>query len=161
MMEYPINLDALKKSVEYYNEVIKMNERASVYLSGFDWCKQIRCSSLYMNLGSTLCIFLFEIENSASGEDNFLWLMVGDLPSMYLDVYGSKSTKEVLHRYAALAKDWIANVESGLSVDDCYPFDAAATREMADLLKKRVNLIEKSIIPNVDAIELPPSLMAL
>jgi hypothetical protein len=83
--------------------------------------------------------------NGIRREDNFLWIMVGDIPSMYLDVYGSKTTIEVLRRYNALAKDWIYSVERGLSVDECYPFDAEPTMEMADLLKRRVTIIENSI----------------
>lgn len=160
-MEYPIRVKALTEAVDFYHEVIKMNDQASVYIEGFRWCKEVRDSFLYLNLGSTLCIFLFEIENSASSEDNFLWIMVGDIPAMYLDIYGSKTTIEVLRRYNALAKDWISNVGRGLSVDDCYPFSAEPTMEMADMLKKRVDFIEKTIIPNIDEVELPPSLMVL
>jgi len=119
----------------------------------------VKESTLYLNLGSTLCIFLMEIDNAASDEDNFLWIMVGDIPSMHLDVYGTKTTIEVLDRYNALARDWIFNVQHGLSVDDCYPFDTESTIEMADMLKKRVDFIEKTIIPNIDEIKLPPSFM--
>jgi len=80
---------------------------------------------------------------------------------MYLDIYGSKTTIEVLSRYNALAKDWIFNVERGLSVDDCYPFNTKPTMQMADMLKKRVDFIYENIISNVDEIELPPWLKAL
>jgi hypothetical protein len=160
-MEYPIRVKALTEAVDFYPEVIKMNDQARVYIEGFRWCKEVRDSVLYLNLGSTLCIFLFEIENFASSEDNFLWIMVGDIPAMYLDVYGSKTTIEVLRRYNALAKDWISNVERGLSVDDCYPFNVEPTMEMADMLKKRVDFIEKTIIPNIDEVDLPPSMMVL
>ncbi|MGY0039916.1 hypothetical protein [Pedobacter sp. NJ-S-72] len=63
---------------------------------------------------------------------------------------------EEAENYVSLSEDWISNVESGLSVKDCYPFDADPTLEMADLLKRRVAIIENSIIPNIDEIELPP-----
>lgn len=59
--------------------------------------------------------------------------MVDDLPSMYLDVYGSKNTIEVLQRYSDLAKEWIENVESEVCVDDCYPFNAQPTIEMSNM----------------------------
>lgn len=160
-MKYPVNTRKIKPDLEFYTEVLEMNKRGETYLESFKWCKEIRDSFLYLNLGSTLCIFLFEIDNSASSEDDFLWVMVGDLPSMYLDVYGSKTTVEVLKRFKALAKDWVSNVKSGLPVNDCYPFNAAPTLEMAEILQKRIDLIRDSIIPNVDEIELPPSLMIL
>jgi len=160
-MKYPISFEAITKDVEYCEEVIKMHDQASTYLKKFEWCKAIKNSTLYLNLGVTLCIFLFEIENLASKEDNFLWMMVGDIPPMYLDVYGSKTTVDVLERYTALAKDWISSIELGESIDDCYPFEAMPTIEMANLLKTRVNLIQNSIIPNIDEISLPPSLLLL
>lgn len=56
MMEYPVNFEALTETVEYYEEVVKMNERASAYLESFDWCKDITDNSLYLNLGSTICV---------------------------------------------------------------------------------------------------------
>lgn len=160
-MEYPIKTRSIKPSLEFYTEVIKIQKEADNYISDFTWCLSIIESSLYLNLGEKLCVFLYEIDNSSSNGDKFLWLIVGDIPSMYLDVYGPKTTIEVLEDYVSLSKDWISNIESGLSVEDCYPFNTEPTMEMANLLKKRVAIIENSIIPNIDEIELPPSLMVL
>lgn len=160
-MEYPIRISTLTKAVKFYKEVVEMNLVASAYIQGFQWCKEVKESVLYLNLGSTLCIFLLEIENSSSTEDNFLWIMVGDIPSMYLDVYGPKTTIQVIEDYVFLAKQWISKVESGLSVANCYPFEAAPTLEMAEMLKKRIKFYEEKLIPNIDEIPLPPTLMAL
>jgi hypothetical protein len=158
-MKYPKRVKDLTHSLDFYPEVIKMHQKACLYINDFAWCREVKDSTLYLNLGSTLCVFLLEIDNAASNEDNFLWIMVGDIPSMYLDVYGAKTTIEVLSRYNALAKDWIFNVEHRLSVNDCYPFDTESTMEMAYMLKKRVDVIEKTIIPNIEEIKLPPSFM--
>lgn len=160
-MQYPIQTSFLQPDLEFYSEVIKMNRRASDYLKGFHWCKEIKDSMLYLNLGATLCIFLYEIDNSSSHEDTFFWIIVGDIPSMYLDIYGPKTTHEVLGDFVFLSRDWISNVELGLSVEDCYPFDHEPTMELADLLKKRADFIENSILPNVDEMVLPPLLRAL
>ena len=78
-MKYPIDINAITTKIEYYSEVIEMNKKASDYLLSFDWCIKVENSSIYLNLGSTLSIFLFEIENSASSDDNYLWVIVGDL----------------------------------------------------------------------------------
>ncbi|WP_442589902.1 hypothetical protein ACSBL2_01445 [Pedobacter sp. AW31-3R] len=159
-MKYPINTKNFELNLEYYAEVLSMQKEADRYISDFSWCISVVNSSLYLNLGEKLCIFLYEID-PAKNADNFVWLIVGDLPSMYLDVYGPKTTIHVLEDYVSLSKDWISNVESGLSVDECYPFDADPTMEMADLLKRRVAIIENSIIPNVDEIKLPSPLYEL
>jgi len=157
-MIYPIKTTALQENLDFYAEVILMQERATQYIKGFPWCKAVTASSLYFNLGEKLCVFLYEIDNASSKEDNFLWIVVGDLPSMYLDIYGPKNTVHVLADYVDLAKDWISNVEAGLSVAGCYPFNLEPTAEIADLLKKRVVLIENAILANMDEIGLPAEL---
>lgn len=160
-MKYPIKTSDIKPSLEFYTEVIKMKKEADEYLLAFKWCLAIEESSLYLNLGEKLCIFLYEIDTSSNNGDKYFWIIVGDLPAMYLDVYSAKTTIEVLENYVSLSKDWISNIESGLSIRDCYPFDADPTIEMADLLKKKVGIIEKLIILNIDEISLPPSLKSL
>jgi hypothetical protein len=160
-MKYPVNTDHLSPNLEYYDEVLKVKKEADKYILSFKWCLSIVESSLYLNLGEKLCVFLYEIDTSSSNGDRFFWIIVGDLPSMYLDVYGPKTTIQVLEDYVSLSKDWISNIEKGLSVEECYPFDADPTEEMAKLLKTRVNIIENSIIPNIDEISLPPALLEL
>ena len=160
-MIYPIKTTALQENLDFYAEVILMEERATQYIKGFPWCRAVIESFLYFNLGEKLCVFLYEIDNSSSKDDNFLWIVVGDLPPMYLDIYGPKNTVHVLADYVDLAKNWISNIEAGLSVAGCYPFNIEPTMEMAGLLKKRVVLIENAILANMDEIELPSVLKAL
>jgi hypothetical protein len=131
-----------------------LHAQAGKYLLSFKWCKKIIESNLYLNLGSTLCIFLFEIENIASSEDNFLWIIVGDIPSMYLDIHGPKSTVQVLENYIGLSQDWIDDIKAGKSIDNCYPFNAAPTIEMANLLQKRTLFMKNTLIKNIDDIPL-------
>ena len=151
-MKYPINLKDLDKKLEFYDEVIAAYEKATEYIGSFYWCEEIKRSSLYTNLGRVLCIFLFDIVNASSKEDNLLWLIVGDIPSMYLDVHGAKNTVQVLEDYAALAEDWINKIKAGETVDGCYPFKAEPALEMAELLELRVNQIKNNLIPNIDKI---------
>ena len=70
-MKYPINYKDVKPKLQYYSEVVDVHKDAENYLQSFDWCKSIKGSALYVNLGRTFCIFLFEIDNSASDEDDF------------------------------------------------------------------------------------------
>lgn len=153
-MRYPIKFKELKKSDEFYSDVIDLQNEASSYLSAFKWCNKIIDCDLYLNLGSSVCIFLYEIENTASNNDNLLWVVVGDLPPMYLDTYGARTTKEVLEDYVKLAGDWISKVKKGTSTEDCYPFKASPTIEMAELLNKRVIFITDVLINNIDDLPL-------
>jgi hypothetical protein len=160
-MKYPIHISRFGKNLEFIDEVLQQKDYASKYLSEFRWCKRIIDCSLYLNFGKILCIFLFEIENKSSPEDNFIWVVVGDLPSMYMDIYGPKSTKEVLEVYVNLSRDWINAVEQGEGVEECFPFDNDPSLELARMLKSRVDRIEFSIIPDIEDISLPEPLFSL
>ena len=149
-MKYPIDYKKITKRTDFYPELLKVHEEAVNYLMDFAWCKKIISSYIYLNLGSTLCIFLFEIENSASNDDRYLWLIVGDIPAMYLDTHGPKTTKEVLEDYVRLAEDWITQVKQGKSIKNCYPFRSEATPEMAALLEKRTSFIKNTLIDNIE-----------
>ncbi len=153
-MDYPINYKSITSKTEFHSEVIELYKKAENYLNSFEWCQEIRSVNLYTNIGRVFCIFLFEIENTASSEDDFLWIIVGDIPSMYLDTFGIKTTKEVVENYVGLAEDWINNIKAGISVDDCYPFNAEPTLELAELLEKKVTFMKSELIDNIDDITL-------
>lgn len=151
---YPVKMKSIPASLEYYPEVIKLYNEAEKYISGFHWCATVINADLYLNLGRVLCIFLFEIDNTASDEDNLLWIVTGDIPPAYLDIYGPKNTTDVLLNYVALAKDWIDAVRAGESVEDCYPFDAVPTNEMADMLASRIDFIKNNLVSNINSVRI-------
>lgn len=109
-----------------------------------------------MNLGRVFDLFLFEIENNQSKakEDNFLWVIAEDLPFMYLDIEGAKSTREAINVYIDLASDWIERVKNGKDTSECYPFAAVPTPELAELLERRISFMKNTLIDNIDDIEL-------
>lgn len=153
-MKYPIDFKQITNKTEFYLELVKGHEEAMAYLMSFAWCRKITNSYIYLNLGSTLCIFLFKIENAASSDDNHLWVIVGDIPPIYLDTHGPKTTKEVLEDYIRLAADWIKHIKEGRSIKECYPFNSKPTLEMAMLLEKRIAFMENTLISNIEDIPL-------
>ncbi|TCC96774.1 hypothetical protein EZ449_22140 [Pedobacter frigidisoli] len=160
-MKYPINTSLINKKLEFYEEVVTQKTKAESYLQSFDWCGAIIDSELYSNLGKILCIFLFEIINNQRKEDNYVWVVVGDVPSMYLDIYGPKSTHEVLENYVSLSRDWIYGVENNLNMTDFYPFKEPKSLELARMLRSRTDRIENSVIPNIEDVSLPEPLSSL
>ncbi|CAM4428187.1 hypothetical protein SAMN06265348_12330 [Pedobacter westerhofensis] len=43
-MGYPISFEAPEGTVEYYDKVGEMNQRATAYLESFKWCRSVRSS---------------------------------------------------------------------------------------------------------------------
>jgi len=149
-MKYPINIKNIDESTEFYSEVIPLVETAKSYLRQHRWCKKIFSGWLFTNIGYSVCIFLFEIENSQSKEDNLIWVITGDLPNVYLDTYNIHNTKSVIEVYVEIVNMWIKTIENGKSLENCYPLDALKTEESLIMLKKRTFLLENQILPNID-----------
>jgi hypothetical protein len=158
-MDYPIAMTSIREDVEFYHEVIAMELEASAYLSRFKWCDKIKEKYLYYNLGTTLCVFLFDIKNNQSSDigDNLLWVIVGDLPSMYLDTYHIKTLKEALDLYAYLGGDWADKIIAKKSLKKCFPFDEKPSIELAQLLKTRVKFIKENLLENINDISIVQS----
>lgn len=148
-MSYPIKISDIDTSVEFSDEVIPLIRKSKEYLSGYKWCKTILEGWLFINIGYAVNIFLYKIENKQSPGDNFLWVLTGDLPSIYLDTYNVKTTTEVVKEYIELADDWIRHVESGRSLDECFPFDVVNPNELIEMFKKRIQLLQDNILPNM------------
>lgn len=155
-MNYPINYKDIPSNIDFYHELAAQYDEAESYIKNFTWCKQIKECSLYINLGKIFCIFLFEIENLASTEiqDGFLWVIVGDIPTMYLDTFSQKTTKKVIKTYINLAEDWISSVRAGTDLSECYPFNVNPTSELAELLGKKISFMKNTLLDNLEDIHL-------
>lgn len=154
VMAYPVNYKNITPQIAFYGEIVEAHRQAEAYLLGFKWCVKVKDSFLYYSLGKVFSIFLFEIDNLQSANDNSLWVIVGDIPSMYLDVYGPKSTREVLEDYIRLAEDWIAAMQTKKSVEGCFPFNAEPTVELTQLLQSKVSFMKNTLLEHIDDVQL-------
>lgn len=148
-MKYPLRLEEIEPSLEFFNEVVTLIKESKEYLSRQTWCKVIYQGWLFTNIGYALNIFLYKIENKQSPEDNFLWIVVGDLPPIYLDTYDIKTTKDVIETYIDLVEDWIVHARSGQSLNECFPFEASNSKESVTMLEHRVQLLRNNILPKI------------
>ncbi|EHQ27393.1 hypothetical protein [Mucilaginibacter paludis] len=153
-MHYPVNCNNLSPKTEFYEEVTTLYVTATNYLKSFHWCNQIKDAFLYTNIGRVFCIFLFDIDNLSSDEDNLLWIIVGDIPSMYLDTQGPQTTREVVEDYIRLSQNWIKNIKTGSSLEFCFPFRAEPTLELAGLLEKKIAFMKATLINDIDNLSL-------
>lgn len=150
---YPLNISDISSSTEFFEEVKSLTEESKNYLKGFAWCKKIKDGWLYTNLGYVLCIFLYEIENIQSPEDNLIWVIVGDLPAMYLDTFNVLTTKKVIETYIELAEDWIHHALNNQLMDECFPFQTEKSVSALEMLRKRVELLKNKILPEIEDIK--------
>ena len=120
---------------------------AESFLKSFAWCRNLSEAYFGLGVGRIVGVFLFRIEPTDSTIDNFLWVIVGDLPPAYIVTDHSPTPRAALEAYIAEMRRWIAGIRKRALPDDVIPVNAAPTLENADRLESRLEFIEKEILP--------------
>jgi hypothetical protein len=124
-----------------------MELTAREFISGFDWCLGIRELFFGAGIGDVFAVFLARIFASRTTVDEYLWIVVGDIPPAYLVVDDCPSPKAALEGYIWEMRKWVQLAKQGQSSTDVIRVNTPATPEFADLLEGRLNALEQRIIP--------------
>jgi hypothetical protein len=99
-------------------------------------------------------VFFFEIDPASETTDQYLWVVVGDVPPAYLVCDNAKTASAALERYSEEMESWIEAAAKGESVEDLIPVLGilGTTRlppspETIEMLRKRLMLIRRDLIP--------------
>ena len=96
------------ENIEYHKlkgkkEVLRLSEKAKKYLESFKWCDKILDGWLAFDFDYILCIFYFNIVPSEGSEaDDKIWIIVGDIPSAYLDAVDNVTEWDALDLWVSL-----------------------------------------------------------
>jgi hypothetical protein len=102
---------------------------AEKFLESFEWCKAIEEKYFGAGIGGVVAIFLFGIVPARSQVDEWLWVVVGDLPSAYLVTDDCKVPSEALQGYIAEMRKWVSLAKAGRTSSDVIPVNVPATLE--------------------------------
>lgn len=124
-----------------------MATQAESYLSGFDWCRSIKAKYFGAGVGQVVAIFLFNIVPRQAAVDDWLWVVVGDIPPAYLVVDQAKTPSTALVAYVDEMRRWIQLAKRGQTSSEVIRVNMPATAEWAQKLEKRMNFLEENILP--------------
>lgn len=116
---------------------------AEEWLASFRWCNRIKECFFGCGLGGIIAIFLMRIEPASQDVDEYLWVVVGDVPPAYLVTDDAPSPSQALQAYCELMRSWIDAVRAGRSVSDLIPVNAAPTLDNADALEMRLTTLQQ------------------
>lgn len=138
---------------ELANETVlleRLRERAEAYIRSFGWASPIKEMLLAFGASEILALYLVRFEHpiEAMG-DKELWVVVGDLPTMYFVTDHAKQPSSALEAYCELADDWADAVQNDGDLSQVYPIPEP-TRERADMLLKITSFIRAEIIPDLE-----------
>jgi hypothetical protein len=123
-----------------------MLEEARSFLLGHRWCGRIAESYFGLGVGGIVAVFLFRIIPVEKQVDEYLWVVVGDLPPLYITTDDAPNAACALDGYVGAMEEWVNAARRGESVQGLAPVSAKPTREMAEQLKSRLEFIDKEIL---------------
>lgn len=124
-----------------------MAVKARSYIENFAWCDKIQSSYFGDGYGGIVAVFLFQIEPSHAEVDEWLWVIVGDLPSAYLVLDNANYPSEALEAYIEEMSEWVMLAKEGRSSTTVIPVNAPAIPEFAMMLEGRLSFLRDTIVP--------------
>ena len=127
-------------------ELKKMLREASTYLESFRWCKTIKAAYMGIGIAGVVGVFLFRIQPAKPDVDEWVWVIVGDLPPAYITVEDAPNPASALDAYIGAMEGWVKAAKTGKSVEDVIPVNVPATRENAEQLESRLRFLDREIL---------------
>jgi len=128
-------------------------DQARRYILSFSWCDSIVGSYFAVGAGKVFAIFLFHISPTRPEVDQWIWIIVGDIPSAYLPLADCRSTREVFETYIDGMNRWVKLARQGQAAgpeDRVPPVNVPATPEWAEKLDMRLRLLTEFGRPLLD-----------
>ena len=123
-----------------------MMDEAEQYLRSFRWCPPIAEKFFGCGVGGVVAVFLFKLAAPVGGHDQWLWVVVGDVPSAYMVTDNAPDPGSALNCYCELMGDWSHAVLNNLPIEEFFPVAAPATPANATSLARRIAFIRKNIL---------------
>ena len=100
-------------------------------------------------VGGVVAVFLFHVRMHGSQKTRaeWVWVICGDLPTLYLDSDEVHEPIEALRTYGRLCDDWVAVVQTQGDLRTVFPLAAEPTAEHAAMLASRIALLRDELIP--------------
>lgn len=119
---------------------------AERYLTSFRWCSRIEETCVGYCVGGIITILLMKILPARDDADEWIWVIVGDLPRAYI-APAEPRPAEALEDYIFQMRRWVDAAKQGKPVGKLIPVNVAATPEWAAKLESRLDFLEREILP--------------
>jgi len=128
-------------------------DKANVFLDSFAWASNRKNLWVADCIPGVLGIFLVELDPQGRDIDQYIWVVVGDLPPAYLSSEYAKSPKDALDGYMGEMLAWVEAVEKGEPTDELIPNNGAPTLANAKTLRSRLEFLGREILPHLQGEE--------
>ena len=124
-----------------------LSELAQRFLSGFEWCDSISDFYFGDGVGGIFAVFFARIKPAGHDIDEWLWVIVGDIPPAYLVTDVCCAPKQAMEGYIKEMRKWVAAAKRGYTSEDIIPVNVPPTPEEAERLEKRLDCLQFELLP--------------
>lgn len=124
----------------------ELAENAINYIQSHKWCQRLVKSYFGLGIGGIVAVFLFEIIPSDDKVDNYIWIIVGDIPPLYIAGTDAPNPACALDGYIGAMEEWAKAAIAGKTISGLPPVAAEATPENGKRLLKRLDWLDKNIL---------------
>jgi hypothetical protein len=122
-----------------------MADEARAFLERHAWCERVADLEYGDGVGGIVAVFLATIVPAHDGVDERLWVIVGDVPPLYLVTEELPTPRSALRAYLEWRREWIEAVRDRRPTDDLPAIDMAPTEANAEHLAVRLDFIESAV----------------
>lgn len=142
-----VQLDQMKGDGDEDTALLfEMSKSAMSYIENFKWCIKVKNSYFGLGVGGIVAVFLFEIITNMVEEELNVWVIVGDIPPLYITTEDAPNPACALDSYIGAMEEWVEAVLKGKSVKNLAPVNEKASVENAKMLKSRLEFIDNKIL---------------
>ena len=147
--QFPLLSEVNQLPADEVERIRNLASTAHVFLSSHSWCTGVQDTRFGDGIGGVVGIFLVQPRyRDADSPAEWLWVVVGDLPSAYFVVEDTSGPADALSIYVQIMEDWAQWVLHGCDkADDVYPVRAEPTMEHARMLLSRTRYLADVVVP--------------
>jgi hypothetical protein len=126
-----------------------MAEEAIRYVRSFPWCIELHETYFSDGVGGVVALFLSCVTIRQAETPEWIWVIVGDLPSAYMEFEPSHSPRAALLRYIEGVEEWLAASEEERPSANLIPIDVPPGTEFIDMPQGRIETLRSLVLPNL------------
>ena len=138
-------------SAQETEELKQYLKEAEEEINFYTWHDDIVESYFGMGVAGIFAIFLFKVATNREDVDEFSWVIVGDLPPIYITCECAPNPACALDGYIGAMEEWAEAAVANKSVGNLVPVNVDATPENGKLLQSRLKFLDENILVNYQA----------
>ncbi len=142
---YPADIDKLQQR-PLSGQLSELELGAANFIRSFAWSGELLALYEGYQEPGIIGVFLVHLRPAAAEVDEWLWIVVGDLPPAYLVADGNPTWQRAVAGYIDEMQRWVDAAKAGAPVDDLIPVNTPPTPEYAAMLESRLRTLSETLL---------------